>query len=989
MLGRAAAFAAIALILSAQFAWADDITNNLDGSVDAAAELMTLTLGGLDGSTVLAVIPTGGDGKSGCNLTGSTVFSASVTSSNAAVATVSPASVTFTSCGDTKTLTVHAVAAGSATITLTQTANTTGGTFNLAPATFNVTIAAPPPSNTPPSVSVIGVSHGAIYEIGAVPAAACLVVDTEDGSQSVSPSLSAITGPLAGLGLGSQTATCTYTDLGGLTNTNSATYSIVDSHGPTVSITTTASIGLQGWYNFDSSGAGGIVVTVNASDAVGVTDLSCTDNGAPIGTIDSSGDTATLGDGVHAIVCTAHDASSNPGSDSETFQVDQTAPSLTASVAPAPNGAGWNNTSVVVSFTCTDATSGIDPGYGCPIDETLTANGHYELHKATADLAGNVVTPSFLVDIDAELPTIFGSRTPAANANGWNNTDVNVHFDCFDGLSTLASCTADTLLTAEGANQSVTGTAVDLAGNSNSFDVAGISIDKSDPIIGVASRTPANGAGWNHAAVTVTFSCSDALSGVDIAPTTVVLSGEGAAQSATGTCVDKAGNNASTTVHDINIDLTNPLITGLASPGANAFGWNNSDVVVSFTCSDDLSGVATDTVSGDTLTGEGTGLGVTNSGDCIDAAGNHADAVTIDGIKIDRTAPTITGSATPEPNAFGWNSGPVTVGFSCTDGGSTVSGIDVDSVAGDTLSTDGAGQSVTNTGDCVDRAGNPATAATVNGINIDQTDPAILFLGQSPASNANGWNKSAVDLSWSCSDGLSGPQAATVTETLTGEGANQSATGTCLDKAGNDISDTHSDIDIDLTDPHSITFVGDIDPGESFVFGSVPAAPTCTAADALSGLASCIVSGYGTAVGGHTLTATATDKADNDATANRSYTVASWTLKGFYQPVDMSGIVNTVKGGSTVPLKFEVFAGATELTDTSIVSTLIKTATCTTGLPEDTIEVTATGGTSLRYDTTGGQYIFNWQTPKLPGRCYTVTLTTLDGSTLNALFKLK
>ena len=31
----------------------------------------------------------------------------------------------------------------------------------------------------------------------------------------------------------------------------------------------------------------------------------------------------------------------------------------------------------------------------------------------------------------------------------------------------------------------------------------------------------------------------------------------------------------------------------------------------------------------------------------------------------------------------------------------------------------------------------------------------------------------------------------------------------------------------------------------------------------------------------------------------------------------MNGVVNTVKGGSTVPLKFEVFAGTTELTDTA------------------------------------------------------------------------
>ena len=31
----------------------------------------------------------------------------------------------------------------------------------------------------------------------------------------------------------------------------------------------------------------------------------------------------------------------------------------------------------------------------------------------------------------------------------------------------------------------------------------------------------------------------------------------------------------------------------------------------------------------------------------------------------------------------------------------------------------------------------------------------------------------------------------------------------------------------------------------------------------------------------------------------------------------MNGVVNTVKGGSTVPLKFEIFAGSEELSDTA------------------------------------------------------------------------
>jgi hypothetical protein len=118
--------------------------------------------------------------------------------------------------------------------------------------------------------------------------------------------------------------------------------------------------------------------------------------------------------------------------------------------------------------------------------------------------------------------------------------------------------------------------------------------------------------------------------------------------------------------------------------------------------------------------------------------------------------------------------------------------------------------------------------------------------------------------------------------------------------------------------------------------------------------------------------------------------VLAWTLRGFYKPTDMSGVLNSVKNGATVPLKLQVFAGASELTNTSYVQGLsAKKISCDTSAPIDDIEVTATGGTSLRYDGTAGQFIFNWQTPKSAGACYAVTMTTNDGPSLTANFKLK
>jgi hypothetical protein len=213
---------------------------------------------------------------------------------------------------------------------------------------------------------------------------------------------------------------------------------------------------------------------------------------------------------------------------------------------------------------------------------------------------------------------------------------------------------------------------------------------------------------------------------------------------------------------------------------------------------------------------------------------------------------------------------------------------------------------------------------------------------------------------------------------------------TATDAAGNEGAASFVVSVVDTTAP-AITWVGGPAAGGSYVFGSVPAAATCTAVDIVSGVVPCDVTGYGTTVGSHSLMATAVDAAGNTATDSRSYSVSAWTLRGFYQPVDMNGVWNSVKGGSTVPLKFEVFAGSTELTGTSaVLSFTQKEVSCQSGSTvTDVIEVTSTGGTTLRYDATGGQFIQNWQTPKKAGACYVVTMTTQDGSKLSASFKLK
>ncbi len=84
----------------------------------------------------------------------------------------------------------------------------------------------------------------------------------------------------------------------------------------------------------------------------------------------------------------------------------------------------------------------------------------------------------------------------------------------------------------------------------------------------------------------------------------------------------------------------------------------------------------------------------------------------------------------------------------------------------------------------------------------DRTPPVITFLSRLPPPNANGWNNTGVVLTWSCTDAGSGVASPTVTRTVTTEGANQQASATCVDNAGNvSPPDVRSGINIDKTPP--------------------------------------------------------------------------------------------------------------------------------------------------------------------------------------------
>src|SRR5262249_19709515 len=138
-------------------------------------------------------------------------------------------------------------------------------------------------------------------------------------------------------------------------------------------------------------------------------------------------------------------------------------------------------------------------------------------------------------------------------------------------------------------------------------------------------------------------------------------------------CSDVAGNTAaSIDSNAFKIDLTDPTISFTGqSPAKNANGWNNTDVSLSWSCSDSGSGPVAASVS-QSITSEGSGQQPT--GTCADNAGRTANSPDGD-VNIDKHAPTITDQGptfAPDGNN-GWYVSAVTDQFKAVD---SLSGLD-------------------------------------------------------------------------------------------------------------------------------------------------------------------------------------------------------------------------------------------------------------------------------------------------------------------------
>ncbi len=108
----------------------------------------------------------------------------------------------------------------------------------------------------------------------------------------------------------------------------------------------------------------------------------------------------------------------------------------------------------------------------------------------------------------------------------------------------------------------------------------------------------------------------------------------------------------------------------------------------------------------------------------------------------------------------------------------------------------------------------------------------------------------------------------------------------------------------------------------------------------------------------------------------------TYSVSGFSAPVNNDGVVNLVRAGRVIPLKFRVTdetgAPVPGLTSPPVLVSSIG-RTCEGGVTSDAVERYA-GGSGLR-DLGGGYYRFDWQTPKrYRGQCRTLKVTIGDRS---------
>ncbi|MGN6253030.1 MAG: HYR domain-containing protein [Marmoricola sp.] len=661
--------------------------------------------------------------------------------------TASPSVVDFAGCANPITVTFTATSAGSRLVQLVQDASSPV-TVTAGPAAF--TLAVNGSANTAPQVSVGGVSDGATYELGSVPTPTCSVVDAEDGTRSPAPTLSAITGSLASYGLGTRTATCSYTDSGGSSQSASATYSIID--------TTKPELRVPGDQTIEATGTVGAEATWDdptATDAAGIgTGPSC-DIASP----------HTFNLGAHQIHCSVTDVAGNTSTGSFTVTVtDTTKPSLSVSHDVTAEATGPGGARVTYDpATSTDLHDGVLSPTCAPVSGSTFSLGSTDVTCSVTDSSGNTAAGGFTVTVhDTTAPSLTLPDDITAEATRPDGADVEFAAtadDLVDG-STPVTCDHHSGDGFGFGTTMVSCSSTDAQGNlaTRTFHVT--IQDTTPPAIAhhdtvTREATGPHGAVVDYAKPSATDAASTHVQ-VDCIPDT-------GSQFALGstpvncTATDEHGLTSATSFDVVVQDTTGPAVTVPDNKTVEATGPSGAAATFDATASDLVDGptaASCDPASGSTFALDQTTTVTCTSTDAHGNTGTNTFNVTVQ----DTTAPTITIPAGRTAEATGPDGAAVTFAASASDLVDGDTPVTCDPASGSTFALGDTEVTCSST-DAHSNTGDRSFKVTVQ----DSTAPTLHMPGNVtvPATSAQG---AAVSYAATASDLVDGAVAPTCSQ---------------------------------------------------------------------------------------------------------------------------------------------------------------------------------------------------------------------------------
>ena len=742
-------------------------------------------------------------------------------------------------------------------------------------------------------------------------------------------------------------------------------------------------------------------------------------------------------EGTRTVSGTATDRAGNESdATSKTVKVDTSTP-VVAYVCPAD--AVLLNSDQSVGWTATDSGSGLaTPASGTVALDTGTAGAHQVDIPVARDVAGHesdAKTCSYEVNSPPETPGV--PSGPGYDRDGsfelsWDGAAdpdagdtvgyVVEQRDSDDGdwsVANAGDASTEQSVSVGTGRWTFRVKAVDGRGGESDWSApsAEVVVDDGAPGAPEAQYAPADEhEGWFKDAVTVSWAGSpdatlaDGSDGSGVDPDTGYSDAESfdtaGEHTARGTATDRAGNRSEETAVTVNVDTTDPT-ADITCPADRVI--RGTTATADWTASDTGSGLVgpgTGTVDLDTATAETKTASVT----VRDVVGHEATSTCTYEVVPPNSPPAAPGAPNgPEVDGDGrlevsWTKADdpdegdapayLLEKQDADDGGAwspLADGLDVPRA--DVELASGTWRfrvkAVDSHGASTDWVESSQTT------KVDDGKPSAPDASTDPESPASGgWFKDSVKVSFAGStdpalaDGSAGSGVDSYRGGDTfGTDGTHTATGTAVDKAGNESGPTSTTVKVDATAPTTSISC----PTAPLIVGQPGATATWTASDAHSGLASAASGSVAlnTATAG-VKTATAPAARDNvghtgDA-ATCEYEVR-YRFTGGVAPVEGSNVINVGRRGHTYPVRWRLsrWNGSliSDAEGTALARQMSATDTkvaCSSFLSQDEDgleEETGLPSPSLRYDTRKNWFVYSYQAPA--SGCFTLDIHRADG----------